>query len=85
MLIPMAKVMEVPYGLAPKKALSKIAIQEDKLNIGETYLIVKRKRTKLVKAKLTLIGCYANYYLFISEKGIKHTIKNGLLYWGVEV
>ena len=75
---PMAKVMMVPYSAAPKGSLSKTMIQEDFLEAGNVYIISTRLKaeknaTKLIKQRLRLIGCYPEHYLFVNDKGIKHS------------
>ena len=75
---PMKKEMVVEYDAAPKGSLSKEIIQEDFLEAGQYYKITTkhksdRNSTKLKSEKLKVIGCYSNHYLFINEKGIKHS------------
>lgn len=72
---PMKKKMIVSYSEAPKNALSKIKIQEDKLEVGKEYKVsILGKKGKFRKSKMKLIECYPNHYLFITDKGIKHSL-----------
>lgn len=72
---PMEKKMTVPYSAAPKNALNKSKIQEDKLELNKEYLISRAvKKGRIKKVKMKLIGCYLNHYLFVTDKGIKHSL-----------
>ena len=72
---PMKEKMIVGYKQAPKKALSKVEIQKDRLKVDETYTIYKvNSRNKSVKKQLRLLSCYKDYYLFQDVKGLKYTL-----------